>query len=57
MKDIKIGYLIFTKKSILIIAFCLFLNGANIGIMVAMKSNSSFIFNYLLFFSTICFVL
>ena len=50
MKDIKIGNLIFTKKSILILAFCLFLNGINIGVMLAMKSNNFFLLNYILFF-------
>ena len=37
MKDIKIGKLVFSKKAILLIAFCLFLNGMLIGSMVAYK--------------------
>lgn len=37
MKDIKIGKILFTRKAILLIAFCLFLNGMTIGAIVAYK--------------------
>jgi len=41
MKDIKIGKLVFSKKAILLIAFCLFLNGMLIGSMVAYKQHTN----------------
>lgn len=37
MKDIRIGNLVFNKKAILMIAFCLFLNGMFIGALAAMN--------------------
>lgn len=41
MKNIQIGKLIFTKKAILTLAFCLFINGLLIGGLVAYgKSNA-----------------
>ncbi len=60
MRDLKIGKLIFKKKALLIILFCLFLNVINIGLMVACFSNknftlfyAAFFIPYLLFFKTI----
>lgn len=47
MKDLKIGKLIFKKKALLLIAFCLFLNGITIGLMVASESNHNFMFYYI----------
>ena len=37
MKLLKIGKLIFNKKAILILTFCLFLNGVVIGASIAAK--------------------
>ncbi|RKD98754.1 hypothetical protein [Marinifilum flexuosum] len=39
MKPLKIGKLYFNKKAILLIAFCLFLNGILIGALVAYQQN------------------
>ena len=39
MNDLKIGNLVFTKKAVGLIAFCLFLNGSIIGAMVAYKAS------------------
>lgn len=35
MKSIKIGNLVLNQKAILLIIFCLFLNGVTIGVLVA----------------------
>ena len=41
MKSINIGHLIFNKKAILLIAFCIFINGIVIGALVASHQNGS----------------
>ena len=41
MKSINIGHLVFNKKAILLIAFCLFINGIAIGALVASHQNGS----------------
>jgi len=40
MKDFKIGKLLISKKAILLIAFCLFLNGMVIGAFVALNEKA-----------------
>ena len=41
MKSINIGHLVFNKKAILLIAFCIFIKGIVIGALVASHQNGS----------------
>jgi len=49
MKSLKIGKLIFNRKAIFLIAFCLFLNGVLIGTLVAYNQDSNESLNVILF--------
>lgn len=54
MRDLKIGKLLITKKAILLIAFCLFLNGMAIGALVALdKKETNNSMNVLILFVTL----
>ncbi len=50
MINLKIGKLLFNKKAVLTIAFCLFLNGIIIGLMVASNNKSNFLLYYISIF-------
>jgi len=50
MKDIRIGNLIFNKKSILLLAFCLFINGMLIGGLVAYSKLNHGSINFIPFY-------
>jgi uncharacterized membrane protein YfcA len=41
MKSLKLGNLVFNKKAILLLAFCLFINGIVIGALVASHQSNS----------------
>lgn len=48
MKSIKLGKLIFNRKAIFLIAFCLFLNGVLIGALVAYNQDANESINVIL---------
>lgn len=53
MKDLRIGKLVFSKKSILLIALCIFINGMTIGVMVAYNETNDKNLNFILFYISI----
>jgi len=50
MKNIQIGKLIFTKKAILTLAFCLFINGISLGALITFNKNNEGNNTFLLFY-------
>ncbi len=53
MENLKIGRLVFKKKAILLMAFCLFLNGMTIGALVANHQVSDKKLNFIIFYVAI----
>ena len=53
MKTVKIGHLLFTKKSIFLSAFCYFLNGLSIGAFAFLNSVSSNNVSFLFMFASL----
>ena len=53
MKALRIGKLVFSKKSILLIALCIFINGMTIGVMVAYNETNDKNLNFILFYISI----
>lgn len=56
MKDIKLGKLLFNKKSIILISICLFLNGITIGAYASIGGNINFIFLFVAIYAPYLFL-